>query len=107
MSYTLPEFNLDLQKNFFLIAGPCVIEMRDQILFMERELKKMMEECGIAFIFKASFDKANRSSIQSFRGSGMEAGLEILGEARREVGVPILTDIHEAEQAEIVAKTVD
>jgi 2-dehydro-3-deoxyphosphooctonate aldolase (KDO 8-P synthase) len=67
----------------------------------------MTAECGITFIFKASFDKANRSSVQSFRGSGMEEGLKILGEARKEVGVPILTDIHEAGQAEIVAKTVD
>jgi 2-dehydro-3-deoxyphosphooctonate aldolase (KDO 8-P synthase) len=107
MSYTLPEFNLDLQKNFFLIAGPCVIESRDHVMFMARALKKVTAECGIAFIFKASFDKANRSSIQSFRGSGMEEGLKILGEARREAGVPILTDIHEAGQAEIVAKTVD
>jgi 2-dehydro-3-deoxyphosphooctonate aldolase (KDO 8-P synthase) len=107
MSYTLPEFKLDLQKDFFLIAGPCVIESRDHVLFMARELKKATAEAGIAFIFKASFDKANRSSIQSFRGAGIEAGLRILGEARREVGVPILTDIHEADQAETVAKVVD
>jgi 2-dehydro-3-deoxyphosphooctonate aldolase (KDO 8-P synthase) len=107
MSYTLPEFKLDLQKDFFLIAGPCVIESRDHVLFMARELKKVTADCGIAFIFKASFDKANRSSIQSFRGSGMDEGLKILGEARREVGVPVLTDIHEAGQAESVGKIVD
>ena len=107
MSYTLPEFKLDLQKDFFLIAGPCVIESRDHVLFMARALKNVAAECGIGFIFKASFDKANRSSIQSFRGSGMEEGLKILAEARREVGVPILTDVHETAQAEVVAKTVD
>jgi 2-dehydro-3-deoxyphosphooctonate aldolase (KDO 8-P synthase) len=107
MSYTLPEFKIDLRKDFFLIAGPCVIESRDHVLFMARELKRLTAEHGIAFIFKASFDKANRSSIQSFRGSGMEQGLKILSEARREIGVPILTDIHEAEQAETVAGVVD
>jgi|SRR5688572_9102379 len=107
MSHTIPDFKLDLQKDFFLIAGPCVIESRDHVLFMARELKKATAECGIAFIFKASFDKANRSSIQSFRGAGMAEGLKILAEARREVGVPILTDIHEAGQADAVAEVVD
>src|SRR5262245_2929572 len=107
MSYTLPEFKLDLQKNFFLIAGPCVIESRDHVLFMAKELKKVTAECGVSFIFKASFDKANRSSIQSFRGAGITEGLKILAEARKEVGVPVLTDIHEAGQADTVAKVVD
>ena len=107
MSYAIPDFKLDLQKDFFLIAGPCVIESREHVLFMARELKKVTSECGIAFVFKASFDKANRSSIQSFRGTGMEEGLEILAEARRDAGVPILTDIHEAAQAEEVGRVVD
>src|SRR5678815_4701859 len=107
MSYALPDFKLDLQKDFFLIAGPCVIESRDHVLFMARELKKVTAECGIAFIFKASFDKANRSSIQSFRGAGIKEGLKILAEARKEVGVPVLTDIHEADQAEVTSKVVD
>jgi 2-dehydro-3-deoxyphosphooctonate aldolase (KDO 8-P synthase) len=107
MNYTLPDFKLDLQKDFFLIAGPCVIESRDHVLFMARELKKVTSECGIAFVFKASFDKANRSSIQSFRGAGITEGLKILAEARKEVGVPILTDIHEADQAEATSKVVD
>jgi 2-dehydro-3-deoxyphosphooctonate aldolase (KDO 8-P synthase) len=107
MNYAIPEFKLDLQKDFFLIAGPCVIESREHVLFMARELKRVTSECGIAFVFKASFDKANRSSIQSFRGAGMEQGLEILAEARRDVGVPILTDIHEAAQAEEVGRVVD
>ena len=107
MSYAIPDFKLDLQKDFFLIAGPCVIESREHVLFMARELKRVTSECGIALVFKASFDKANRSSIQSFRGAGMEQGLEILAEARRDVGVPILTDIHEAAQAEEVGRVVD
>lgn len=107
MNYTLPDFKLDLQKDFFLIAGPCVIESRDHVLFMARELKKVTSECGIAFIFKASFDKANRSSIQSFRGAGISEGLKILAEARKEVGVPVLTDIHEPDQAEATSKVVD
>jgi len=107
MSYVLPDFGLDLQKDFFLIAGPCVIESRDHVLFMAKELKKATSESGIAFVFKASFDKANRSSVHSFRGIGMEEGLKILAEVRKEVGVPVLTDIHEATQAEPVGKVVD
>lgn len=107
MSYAIPEFKLDLQKHFFIIAGPCVIESRDHVMFMARELKKVTAECGIGFIFKASFDKANRSSIKSFRGAGMLEGLKILAEARAEIGVPVLTDVHEAGQAETVAKSVD
>ena len=107
MTYAIPDFKLDLQKDFFLIAGPCVIESREHVLFMARELKRITSECGVGFVFKASFDKANRSSIQSFRGAGMEEGLKILGDARREVGVPILTDIHEAGQADAVAEVVD
>ena len=107
MSYTLPDFKLDLQKDFFLIAGPCVIESRDHVLFMAKALKKVTSECGISFVFKASFDKANRTSIQSFRGAGITEGLKILAEVRKEVGVPVLTDIHEAAHAAVVAEAVD
>jgi 2-dehydro-3-deoxyphosphooctonate aldolase (KDO 8-P synthase) len=107
MSYAIPEFGLDLQKDFFLIAGPCVIESREHVLFMARALKKATSESGIGFVFKASFDKANRSSVHSFRGIGINEGLKILGEVRKEVGVPILTDVHETEQAEPVGKVVD
>jgi 2-dehydro-3-deoxyphosphooctonate aldolase (KDO 8-P synthase) len=107
MSYAIPEFGLDLQKDFFLIAGPCVIESREHALFMARELQKVTSECGVAFIFKASFDKANRSSVHSFRGMGMTDGLKILGEVRKTVGVPVLTDIHETFQAEAVGHVVD
>jgi len=107
MSYTLPDFKLDLQKDFFLIAGPCVIESRDHVLFMANALKKVTSECGVSFVFKASFDKANRSSIQSFRGTGITEGLKILAEVRKEVGVPVLTDIHETDHAAVVAEVVD
>jgi 2-dehydro-3-deoxyphosphooctonate aldolase (KDO 8-P synthase) len=107
MSYAIPEFGLDLQKDFFLFAGPCVIESRDHVHFMAKALKKATSESGIKFVFKASFDKANRSSVHSFRGIGMLEGLKILAEVRKEVGVPILTDIHEVEQAEPVGKVVD
>ena len=73
MSYTIPDFKLDLRRiGLFLIAGPCVIESRDHVLFMAGELKKITSACGIPFVFKASFDKANRTSINSFRGSGMD-----------------------------------
>src|SRR5262245_59313610 len=107
MSYTLPDFKLDLQKQFFLIAGPCVIESRDHVMFMAKELKKATQETGIAFVFKASFDKANRSSIKSFRGAGIAEGLRILGDVRKTVGVPVLTDIHEVGQADAVGRIVD
>jgi 2-dehydro-3-deoxyphosphooctonate aldolase (KDO 8-P synthase) len=107
MSYTIPDFKLDLQKDFFVIAGPCVIESRDHVLFMARELKRITAESGIAFVFKASFDKANRSSIKSFRGAGLKRGLKILSEARREIGVPVLTDIHQADHAPAAAAVVD
>ena len=67
-SYLIPDFNVDLTQGLFLIAGPCVIESRDHTLFMARELKRVTSEHGVPFIFKASFDKANRTSIKSFRG---------------------------------------
>jgi 2-dehydro-3-deoxyphosphooctonate aldolase (KDO 8-P synthase) len=107
MSYTVPDFNLDLQKDFFLIAGPCVIESRDHVMFMASELRKVTAECGISLVFKASFDKANRSSIKSFRGVGITEGLKILGDVRKEIGVPILSDIHEPSQADEAAQVLD
>jgi len=107
MSYTIPDFKLDLQKDFFLIAGPCVIESRDHVMFMANELRKVTAECGIAFVFKASFDKANRSSIKSFRGVGITEGLKILGDVRKEIGVPVLSDIHEPGQADEAANVID
>ena len=107
MSYVLPDFSLDLRKDFFLIAGPCVIESRDHVHFMARALKQVTAECGIGFVFKASFDKANRSSIHSFRGVGIAEGLKILAEVRKEANVPVLTDIHETGQVDTVAQAVD
>ncbi|HEX4999508.1 MAG TPA: 3-deoxy-8-phosphooctulonate synthase [Terriglobia bacterium] len=107
MRFQLPDFNIDLSAGLFLIAGPCVIESRDHALFMARELRQIAAACGAPLVFKASFDKANRSSIRSFRGPGMDAGLEILSEIRRDLRVPVLTDIHEPDQAERVAAAVD
>jgi 2-dehydro-3-deoxyphosphooctonate aldolase (KDO 8-P synthase) len=107
MNYTIPDFKLDLQKDLFLIAGPCVIESREHVLFMAAELKKVTSECGVQFVFKASFDKANRTSIKSFRGVGVTEGLKILGEVRERVGVPVLTDIHETDHAHAAGQVVD
>lgn len=107
MSYTIPDFKLDLARDLFLIAGPCVIESREHVLFMAAELRKATAEVGMQFVFKASFDKANRSSIKSFRGLGIDEGLKILAEVRQTVGVPVLTDVHEAAQADAVGKVVD
>lgn len=91
----------------FIIAGPCVIESRELCLDIAREMKAVCREAGVAYIFKASFDKANRTSVGSFRGPGMNEGLAVLAEVKRAVGVPILTDIHEASQAQPVAEVAD
>ncbi len=90
-----------------IIAGPCVIESPEHSLKMATSLKKIMVEAKIPFIFKTSFDKANRTSVKSFRGPGMEEGLEILREVKDTTGVPILTDIHSPDQAEQVAEVAD
>ncbi len=90
-----------------LIAGPCVLEAREMALAVARAVARLGEEFGIPAIFKASFDKANRMSLDSFRGPGMEQGLRILAAAREETGLPLVTDIHEAHQAEPVAAVVD
>lgn len=90
-----------------LIAGPCVIETEDFTLRMADEIRKVTDRLGISFIFKSSFDKANRTSINSFRGHPMERGLEILQKVKDKIGVPVLTDIHESHQAATVAEVVD
>ena len=90
-----------------LIAGPCVIESEDFTLKMATAIAKVCDRLKISFIFKASFDKANRTSVDSFRGQSMEDGLRILQRVKDEVGVPVLTDIHESYQAAIVAEVVD
>lgn len=100
-------FEIGNRQPFFLIAGPCVIESREMVLFIAKEMKSMCDTLGIRYIFKASFDKANRTSSRSFRGPGIDQGLKILEEVRAEVGVPVLTDVHTAEQVAQVAHAVD
>ena len=100
-------FKVGLQQRFFLIAGPCVIESEQLQMDTAGTLKEITTSLGIAFIFKSSFDKANRSSGSSFRGPGIERGLEILAKVKRELQVPVLTDIHSIEQIAQVAAVVD
>ncbi len=90
-----------------LMAGPCVIESREKCFKLAEKLKKFAVKNNVSYIFKASFDKANRSSVDAFRGPGIVEGLEILGEIRNTFGMPVVTDIHEPWQAEIAAKYVD
>ena len=92
---------------FTLIAGPCVIESRDLVLQVAEQVKTITDRIGIRYVFKASFDKANRSSGQSFRGPGADEGLKILQEVGQTFGVPVLTDIHESHQAAAAAQAVD
>lgn len=89
------------------IAGPCVIESREHALAMARTLKKLRDDLKINLVFKSSFDKANRSSIESFRGPGLEEGLDILREVKEETGLPLISDIHEPRQAAIAAEVLD
>ena len=100
-------FDVGLDQPFFLIAGPCVIESREMAFDTAGKLKEITARLGIPFIYKSSFDKANRSSGKSYRGPGMEKGLEILADVKRELKVPVLTDVHTAEEAPIVAQYVD
>ena len=106
-SFKLYGFDVGLNHRFFLIAGPCVIESEQSALDIAGELKEITGALGIPFIYKSSFDKANRSSGSSFRGLGMEKGLEILARVKREIGVPVLTDIHDISEIEPVSKVVD
>src|SRR3954469_1474012 len=89
------------------IAGPCVIESRDHTLGIARELARLADRLGFPLVFKASFDKANRSSGKSFRGLGMEAGLRVLADVQKETGLPVTTDVHESAQVSAVAEVVD
>jgi len=100
-------FEAGLDRPFFLIAGPCVIESEALVLDTARTLKQITAGLGIPFIFKASYDKANRSSAASYRGLGMVQGLEILARVREEVGVPVLTDVHSVADVPQVAAAVD
>jgi 2-dehydro-3-deoxyphosphooctonate aldolase (KDO 8-P synthase) len=107
LRYLIPDFAIDLSSELFLIAGPCVIESRDHALFMASELKKITAMHGIPFVFKASYDKANRSSINSFRGLGMKEGLQILSDIRKKLQVPVLSDVHEASQCKAAGEVLD
>jgi 2-dehydro-3-deoxyphosphooctonate aldolase (KDO 8-P synthase) len=89
------------------ILGPCVVESTEHALFMAQEIKDICVNAGVEFVYKSSFDKANRSSSESFRGGGLEKGLEILAQVKAEVQVPIITDVHETWQVEKVAEVVD
>ncbi len=94
-------------SRLFIIAGPCVIESAELCLTIGALVKRVCDSLGLTYIFKASFDKANRSSNASFRGPGMTEGLAILGRVKRELGVPVLADVHEPDQVRDVAKVVD
>ncbi|MBX6319446.1 3-deoxy-8-phosphooctulonate synthase [Pigmentiphaga sp.] len=100
-------FEVGLSKPFFLIAGPCVIESLELALETAGTLKELTGRLGVPFIYKSSFDKANRSSSKSFRGMGMDFGLKVLSEVREQIGVPVLTDVHETDQVRPVADVVD
>ena len=100
-------FEVGLHQPLFLIAGPCVIESEQMALDTAGQLKEMCQQLGIPFIYKSSYDKANRSSNKTFRGFGMQEGLRILDEVRRQIGVPVLTDVHTEEQVPEVAAVVD
>ena len=103
----LCDFEIGLDKRFFLIAGTCVIESEQMAMDTAGQLKEITSALGIPFIYKSSFDKANRSSGKSFRGLGLEKGLEILAKVKKEVGVNVLTDIHDVDEIKSVAAVVD
>lgn len=100
-------FEVGLDRPLFLIAGPCVIESEQLALYTAGFLKELTTRLGVPFIYKSSFDKANRSSHASYRGPGMEEGLRVLAEVRRQIGVPVLTDVHEDTPFAEVAEVVD
>ena len=100
-------FDVGPQRPFFLIAGPCVVESEQLQLDVAGQLKEITASLGIPFIFKSSYDKANRSSGTSFRGPGMQQGLDILAKVRREIGVPVLTDVHTEAEVPAVSAVVD
>jgi len=103
----LCNFEVGLDKPLFLIAGPCVIESEQMALDTAGQLKEICQKLGIPFIYKSSYDKANRSSGKTFRGFGMEAGLKILEKVKTQIGVPVLTDVHDEDEIAPVAAVVD
>jgi 2-dehydro-3-deoxyphosphooctonate aldolase (KDO 8-P synthase) len=106
-NYHIPAFDVDLTRDLFLIAGPCVIESRDHTLFMAAALKKVTAAAGVPLVFKASYDKANRTSVSSFRGPGLGEGLKILAEVRSEIGIPVLSDVHDPAHAAAAGEVLD
>jgi 2-dehydro-3-deoxyphosphooctonate aldolase (KDO 8-P synthase) len=100
-------FEVGLDRPLFVIAGPCVVESRQLAFDTAGELKEITSALGIPFVYKSSYDKANRSSIKSFRGLGMDKGLEILAAVRKELGVPVLTDVHEIDDIDAASAAVD
>lgn len=106
-SWKLLDFEIGLDKPLFLMAGPCSIESEQLAIDTAGYLKEVTSELGINFIYKSSFDKANRSSDKTFRGLGIDEGLRILSEVKRQIGVPVVTDVHEVEQVDQVASVVD
>lgn len=100
-------FEIGLERPLFLIAGPCVAESEQLCLDVAGRMKEIAGRLGLPYIFKASYDKANRSSSQSFRGLGMDEGLRILAEVRRQIGVPVLTDVHAEDEVAAAAAVVD
>ena len=100
-------FEVGLNRPLFLIAGPCVVESLQMALDTAAELQALCAEAAVPFIYKSSYDKANRSSGQSFRGFGIDAGLKVLHEVKERVGVPVLTDVHTVDEIPVVAEVVD
>jgi 2-dehydro-3-deoxyphosphooctonate aldolase (KDO 8-P synthase) len=103
----LHDFDVGIEHPFFLVAGPCVVESAGLVLEMAGTLKELTKALNIPFVFKASYDKANRTSHESFRGIGIEAGLKALGAVREQIGVPVLTDVHEDSPLDEVSSVVD
>lgn len=103
----LCNFNVGLDHPLFLIAGPCVIESEQMALDTAGQLKEICQQIGMPFIYKSSYDKANRSSGKSFRGFGLDEGLKILEKVKKQIGVPVLTDVHNIEDIKAVAAVVD
>ncbi len=107
INFKIGNVDIGLDAPLFVMAGPCVIESRDICLDIADKIVKIAASSGVGMIFKASFDKANRSSLRSFRGPGLEKGLEILAAVRRETNLPVMTDVHEPAQAGTVSEVVD
>jgi 2-dehydro-3-deoxyphosphooctonate aldolase (KDO 8-P synthase) len=105
--FNIGEVQISLDSPLFVMAGPCVIESKAHCLEIASRLVEIGQRTGAGMIFKASFDKANRSSLQSFRGPGLEKGLEILAAVRRQTALAVMTDVHEPSQADLVADVVD